>query len=378
MNLNNLPDVQFADKDINQILNEMVAQYEQIYFEQTGQRKKLYPGDPLRIFLYAQALRELQLRYLIDNSAKLNLLKYSREDFLENLAAFHDVERLPATKAKVKVRFTLSAPQATVQTIPAGTRVSPGGDIYFAVLEDTEVPPGMTEIDVMTECLQEGEIGNGFTPGQINILVDPIPWVESVENIEESQGGANVESDESLRERIRLAPESFSVAGPEGAYEFFAKQYSVLVEDVAVLSPAPGEVNVRVLLQKGQIPEPSFLEGLRDYLSASHRRPLTDYVTVDAPDSVPYNIDLTYYIRTADGAQASDIQAQVEQAVQEFIVWQKSKIGRDINPSELVARIIQAGAKRVEINEPIYTQLSSTEVATAIDVNVTYGGLEDE
>lgn len=376
--LNSLPDIEFVKKDINDILSEMIKNYEDAYYEQTGIRKKLYPSDPLRIFLHAQALRELQLRILIDDGAKQNLLKYSRENNLDNLGVFQGVRRLPSNKAQVKIKFILSAPQSTVQTIPAGTRVSPGSDIYFEVVEEIEVAAGLTEITAITECVQEGVIGNNFLPGQINILVDPLPWISEVENIEESQGGAETETDTNLKERIRIAPESYSVAGPEGAYEYWTKEYNVLVSDVKVLSPSPGAVDVRVLLQNGQLPNESFLEGLKDYLSASNRRPLTDFVETNQPDLVQYNIDLTYFIRAEDGSQSDYISGKINQAINDYVVWQKSKIGRDINPSELIARIIQAGAKRVEIVSPFYTPIDKGSVAQEDEISVHFGGIEDE
>jgi len=67
----------------------------------------------------------------------------------------------------------------------------------------------------------------------------------------------------------------------------------------------------------------------------------------------------------------------VNNAVSEYVVWQKSKIGRSINPSELVRKVMQAGAKRVEVTSPVYTDLNDTQVAVEGSISVTYGGLED-
>jgi hypothetical protein len=46
--------------------------------------------------------------------------------------------------------------------------------------------------------------------------------------------GTDDETDEELRERIRLAPSQFSVAGPTGAYKFFAKSAHPSIVDVSV------------------------------------------------------------------------------------------------------------------------------------------------
>lgn len=42
----------------------------------------------------------------------------------------------------------------------------------------------------------------------------PLPFVQSVTNTTESSGGADTETDDAYRQRIRSAPESFSVAAP--------------------------------------------------------------------------------------------------------------------------------------------------------------------
>ncbi|WP_170932736.1 baseplate J/gp47 family protein [Desulfosporosinus sp. FKB] len=377
MDLSNLPDVEFASKDVDTILSDLISGYEQAYLQQTGESKTLYPGDPIRIWLYSQALREFQLRTLIDASAKQNLLKYAKGDYLDNKGAPW-VTRLAATKATVPEKFILSAPQSTNQTIPAGTRVSPGNNIYFQVTSAIAVPSGTTEISTTLECTAAGSQGNGFTPGQINILVDPLPWIASVTNTDTSGGGADIEDDESLRERIWLAPESFSVAGPSGAYEFFAKQYSAAVMDVKVSSPSAGTLDIRVLLQNGEIPDNDFLAGLKSYLSDDTKRPLTDNVTVNAPEAVNYDIILTYYISTDNSTSEATIQANVNAAIESYELWQKSAIGRSINPSKLISLIMAVGAKRVDLSSPVYTAIETTQIAVVNVTSVIYGGLEDD
>jgi len=373
LNLKNLPDVEFANKDIEDILSDTISSYEKAYFEQNGTVKKLYPGDPIRIFLYSQALREFQLRQIIDFSAKQNLLKYAKGDYLDNIGA--TVERLKASKSRVTIKFNMSSPQPTAQIIPIGTRVTPGNNIFFETTENVEIPAGEIEVTCIMECTIEGKSGNGFLPGQINVLVDPVPWVKSVSNIDKSQGGSDIEDDESYRERIWLAPESYSTAGPDGAYKFFAKQYNSSIVDVEVSSPSPGVVDIRVLLENGEIPTQTLLDSLKDYLSDGTKRPLTDYVVVNAPDIVNYDIDIVYYILDEDSAMTSTIQTSVNQAIENYKNWQKSKIGRDINPSKLTADIISSGAHRVEITSPVYTEIQATDIAIDLNVNIVYGGL---
>lgn len=53
-------------------------------------------------------------------------------------------------------------------------------------------------------------------------------------------------------------------------------------------------------------------------------------------------------------------------------------MGRDINPTELTARIRNAGAKRVSVTAPVFTAVEEGKLPKAGTVTVTYGGLEDD
>lgn len=379
-NLNNLPDIEFVSADIHALLEDIVSGYEKAHLEQTGKPIKLYPGDPLRIFLYSQALREFQLRKLIDHSAKQTLLKYAKGSYLDHIGANKGIQvsRLPASPATAQYRFTLSTAQTSVYTIPKGIRVSAGGDLYFETTEVLEIPSGDMSIETEVKCQTSGAIGNGFLPGQINVIVDPLPFLAKGENLTTSEGGSDIEDDERYRERIHLSPEGYSTAGPGEAYIYFAKSYSPLIKDVKANSPNDGEVDIRILLENGEIPSTTFLENIYDYLNDKKKRPLTDKLSVNAPETVTYNIDVDYYILDDNAASVPTIQNKVQEAINEYIVWQKSKIGRDINPSELIGRMIQAGAKRVELREPLFTSVQAIGVAVENTVSVQYGGMEDD
>ena len=80
----------------------------------------------------------------------------------------------------------------------------------------------------------------------------------------------------------------------------------------------------------------------------------------------------------SDMAQAATIQNEVTEAVNAYVLWQRSDIGKDINPSELEHRIRAAGAKRAVIRSPAFTVVSTTEAAQPGTVNLVYGGLEDD
>ncbi|GHV50454.1 hypothetical protein FACS1894216_02690 [Synergistales bacterium] len=381
INLFGLPDIHFAERDAETIKTAVVSGYEKAYHEATGEKITLYPGDPRRLFLLGIADVIILQRNIIDWTGKQNLLAYAAEDRLDHLGLLLGVRRLPAQHSLTTMRFTLSAPQLSAIIIPSGTRVTPEGtQAYFATTETTTIAAGEFYGDAPAEALSSGAEANGLLPGQINRLVDPLPYVGSAANITVSSGGSGVENDENLRERVRLAPESFSVAGARGAYEFWARTAHQSIVDVGILGPPdtePGHVEIYPLLMGGELPTRDILDLVYSTCSAEDIRPLTDYVHVFSPLEVPYDLQVTYRIDRSRATQVIAIQAAVTEAVNAWINWQRSKLGRDINPSELNHLMVAAGAKRAEIVSPAFTILTRAQVAVQNSASVIFGGLED-
>ena len=376
----NLPDISFIDnKTIDQVRQEMVADYESFISEATGQTVTLERSSVHRMELYAAAAQIYQAMQYIDRQGKQNILKYSYSDFLDNLAIFKGVTRNPATPATTTLRFTLSAERDTATGIPQGTRVSTAGAIYFATDVYAEIPAGSTTVGVPATCTVAGTDGNGFAAGELATIVDPIPYVASVTNTTATEGGAEIESDDDLAERVFLAPGAYSTAGPEDGYLYHAKAYSAAIGDVVATSnQAAGTVDIVFIMADGSTPGEEMIEGLEGYLQGKTIRPMTDLVRVAAPQEVTYTINLTYYINRSDSAKAVTIQAAVAQAVADYQTWQRA-IGRDINPSQLVRMVMDAGAKRVTVTAPTYTAVDATKVsALQGDAVISYGGLEDD
>lgn len=379
--LDSLPSVSFIGEDtLTSIQEQMIDDYQTKYQELTGKTESLSRSDPATLILYACAVQIYQMELYVDMSAKQSLLKYAFGEYLDNLAALKGVTRKSASYAIVTVRFVLSAVRSSAVGIPEGTRVSSGGDVYFATTEYNEIAAGDDHIDIVCTCLTAGEAGNDILAGAINTLVDPIAYIDHVESIDTSSGGADEESDEDLRYRVFEAPSSWSVAGSEEAYRYWAGEYNNEISDVYVGSPEPGEVLIEFLMLDGALPESAMISGLQAYLSSDDIKPLTDKVVVKAPDAEKFTIELTYYINRSQKNEATAIQSKVESAVNFYRLWQTARIGRDINPSELIHQVIDAGAKRVEVTNPVFKVIPETSVAQCAeaDVKITYGGLEDD
>lgn len=316
----------------------------------------------------------------IEAKGRAELLPTSTGDALDNLAALVGIQRKSPTKATATQRFTAAEAMGFAIAIPAGTRVKTQDGRYFATLEYAEIKAGEIYTDTIIEAEVAGTESNDILAGTINILVDPIPYIAAVTNITESTGGLDTESDDDLTRRIYLAPGVYSSAGPRDAYEYYARAWRSDVADVQLDSPQPYMVNVYFVIEDGteiRLPNETELNGMQDYLSDETIRPLCDMVSCKAPTEIPYTIDATYWIAESGQKSVGNIQNRIATAVEDFQLWQR-KLGRDVNPTELIARLREAGAKRVKLTAPEDITVSKIQLPKCTSVTVTYGGLEDD
>jgi len=365
--LNNL---NIHNESSEEILARMVNKYEDLSGTSLGL------ADERRWLLQTVAYGLFVRNETTNEGLKMNLLRYTKGDYATEMGAFTDTERLGAKKASVLLKFEIEEAKEHLLGINP-VRVTPGNNRYF-LTPYFEFQPGETIKEIIAVCTEEGIIGNGYLPGEINKIVDPFPFFKSVINMEISQGGAEIESDESLKERIRTAPSKFSTAGPGDGYIYWAKTANQEIIDVNVKMTTPGTVRITPLMKGGVLPTDSVLQDVKSICSADKRRPLTDNLVVNKPTQINYDIDFTYYISSKDVGLVNEIQDKVNKAVTEYITWQKAVLKRDINPTELNYLIRSAGTKRVEIIKPIFATINDFEVAKEVNINPRYGGIEDD
>ena len=216
-----MKDIEFVSTDTDTIKASVIMAYEGL----SG--RMLATIDPVRLFLELVASIIAQQRAIINFTGKMNLFAYSEGDYLDHIGVLVGCVRLAPEKAKAEALVTLSSEQDFAVTVPAGTRITAGDDLMLAVTETTIIPAGETTASVTVECTTAGEFGNGFVAGQLKQIVDPIAYVESIVNTSTSASGADAEKDDAYRERIRIASESFSVAGPIGVYSYWRRRHPV-------------------------------------------------------------------------------------------------------------------------------------------------------
>ena len=368
-----LPEVSFMTTDAYTVQSSILETYETI----TG--RTLVVGDPVRLFLLSLADILIQLRNEINVAARQNLLSYAQGEYLDALGRIFAVTRLPASSAKTTLQFTISQALGQNYTIPRGFAVT-NGEVTFTTDDELVIAAGARSSSVTATCTTAGVAGNDYTAGQISTIVEPMPYLQGAENITLTTGGADAESDADLAERIRMAPNGFSVAGPKKAYTFHTYSVSSNIIDVAVDTPTPGIVNVYPLVQEGHLPSEELLAEVAEHLSDDTIRPLTDEVHVYAPSAVNYAINVDYWIEANDRAKADAIRATVKTAVEKYRLWQQTSVGRDITPEKLISLVMQAGASRIKqdtLSPKNFVQLQPSQVAQCTGVTINFLGYKD-
>lgn len=382
MKLADMPEINPVDLTVDDVEEMLFTSYQNITGRTLGQ------ADPVRLFILFVADALYRTCEKINYAGRQNFLRTAEGKSLDALAANICVTRTAANAAHARIRITLSGARTVDTVIPAGTRVSPANNIYFATDENVVITSGNLTADVRATCTSTGITGNDYQPGEISKIVDPVAYVATMVNTTKSEGGSDEEDDDSLRERVFEAPERFSTAGPAGAYGYYTKAVSSLISDVYIWSPSPGVVQDVFLLKGGVVPEQEMLDEVTKALSAGGVRPLTDKVEVLAPAIVKYDVDVSYSVNS--DADLATVSANVTEAVNGYIAWQKEKLNRDIDPSELVHRIkAVSGTCHIIVNSPSYTVVGrdayttdessdrAVEVAYADSIKIAINGRED-
>jgi len=375
------PGYRFVSADTNEILQELTNAYEDIV------KTTVRPASVEKLFLTWVASAIASLRNLINQVGNQNIPSRASGANLDALGeTIYNVPRPAATVATVRMRFYISEAQDAPVLISAGTRVNPeSGNPIFTTVEDVYVAAGATFAEVDAKCQEAGTIGNGYEVGQINTCVDLFTYYDHCQNITTSDGGADIPDDDEYYTLLVASNNIFSTAGAIRTYIYHAQEVSQEIQDIVVNSPNPGDVYIYAIANNA--PASSGMKAL--ILAACNEesvRPLTDHVVVADPQTVTYNIDVTYYQSTESTKSATELAADISNAVDTFKEWQAAKLGRDINPSKLIQLMVQAGAKRVVVTSPTYTHLSdgrgtpvtAPQYAVVGTVTVTNGGYEDE
>ena len=279
---------------------------------------------------------ELQLMRISGNNAfRQSLVDFAAAPMIDYLAGLVGVVRLTASSSTCTLQFNL-VPGHNAVIIPAGTRVqSIDGKVVFQTVADASAAIGVDIVIIEGLASTSGAVGNGYTSGDISVLLDPKAFIATVLNTDTTAGGNDAETDDQLRVRIKLAPASFSVAGPTEAYIFWAKSAHPSIVDVACITTNPGEVTLYPLCAGGVAPSSQILTDVLTICNDTKIRPQNDTVLSAAPTVTNYTIEvnLTTYTTAVD----ADVITAVTAALQGYVNTNLNSLGKDVILTEIIA-----------------------------------------
>ncbi len=158
-----------------------------------------------------------------------------------------------------------------------------------------------------------------------------------------------MEPNDEFRNRVQMAPEGFSTAGPDGAYIFHALSVTDC-RAASVDSPNPVEVVVTILGRNGDgTPDLDLINEVEAALKFNMVRPLTDKVTVQGAEILNYAVTAT--LEFYDGPDKDVVKQAAITKTTEYTTA-RHQLGDSVTDSGLKAALHQPGVKKVNLISP--------------------------
>ncbi|MBR7995748.1 baseplate J/gp47 family protein [Burkholderia cenocepacia] len=183
------------------------------------------------------------------------------------------------------------------------------------------------------------------------------------------------EDDDSLRERIQLAPRGFSVAGPDDAYVFHALAADGRVKAATAYSPSPCVMIVTVLSREG---DGTASQELIDIVKKAleKKRPQADEVIVQSAKIVPYAIRAT--LRFFNGPDRAVALAEAKKKTLQF-AESMHRPGSEVTKDGLYASMRVAGVQKVLLDTPAEgVPIAIDQAPYCTGIELTDGGVADD
>lgn len=297
----------------------------------------LLESDNYSALLETLAYRELLLRARINDSVKAMLLPFSTGDDLDNIVAIYGIERLKGERPTANIELSLSVKRDSDTFIPKGSIFCSDNGKRAFLKEDALIAANEVKANgviVLDEFIKLSSV-------KCEYVQTPFPFVLKAKQTSEFGGGAEIESDERLRERAVLSLERFSTAGSKKAYVYQALSANAKVEEVSVLNGGAGVV--KIYIKTSDMSEET-RQSVAEYLNGEKVRPLTDTVTV--ANATIKNIEVRAELELTDMFLQDSIDKEIKASKTSL------SIGEDLNLSYIYSTLHKNGVYRARLITP--------------------------
>lgn len=185
-----------------------------------------------------------------------------------------------------------------------------------------------------------------------------------------------LESDDRLRERLRLSFSMLNTAGSKNSYRAHALKVDPLIHDAYIHSPAGGRVDVYLLFDRNLSPEQrtALVRKTTRELSDDEVRPLCDLVTVKEVEPLTYRVQAKIALFRFE--EKDKIQQQATQRLNDFVKHART-FGYDITPSAIIATLSVDGVQNVDLQSPTeILHVSPSQAAECSAISLSFTELE--
>lgn len=346
-----------------------VKTFEQIKAEMVETYKGVMPfyepneSDDVMPVLEAFAYRELMLRTFFNTQVANSFWQTATGKYLDFIAAFFDVFRLIGEKPTASATFTINTVLGYDYVLEAGLELLNNDGSMSVLISSVTIPMGSVEASGIIELQLEA----AQSSAAVSSVMFPKPYLKSVVQTSAFSGGSDTETDDEMRDRIKLSFEEVTTAGSVNSYRAYALKADERIDDVAVLSPTPGVVDV--ILHSLSTVDAAMISRTYTALSADTARPLCDTVQVRAATVTNYTVTavLTLDLLSDPASTLEAARVRLNERVQSIL------IGQSITTSSIIAALSVDGVDDVTLIAPVSTVSVLSDgiaICTTIDISV--------
>lgn len=346
-------------KTYDQIKAEMVATYQSVVpFYVPNESDDVIP------VLEAFAYRELMLGTFFNTQVSNSFWQTATGKYLDFIAQFFDVFRLTGEKPTASATFTINTVLGYDYVLEAGAELLNNDGSKSVLISIITIPSGSIEASGIIEL----QIETAQSSAVVSSIMIPRPYLKSVVQTTTFSGGSDTETDKEMRDRIKLSFEEVTTAGSVSSYRAYALKADERIDDVAVLSPIPGVVDV--VLHSLSSVDAAMISRAYTALSADTARPLCDTVQVRAATVTNYTVTavLTLDPLSDPASTLEAARVRLNERVQSVL------IGKSITASSIIAALSVDGVDDVTLIAPVSTvSVLSDGIAICTTINITVG-----
>lgn len=262
-------------------------------------------------------------------------------EYLDYFASQRGLERKQAQKAQGEITFFINEPMEHNIFIPKGSMVATADaePLRYVTIEDAEISAGNTLVSVSAEADKAGKSSN-ILIGAAKIIVSAPAEINYAYNREPFEGGCDEETDEELRERIRL---SFLVPS-NGTNKAYYEKLALSVPGITkagVIAKGRGTGTVDVYVSNGENSPSASAVAQAQELISKNRELNVDVMVVAAQ---PKNVNMSVVVYAQGGYIKNDIIDICRDIFKKYL--NEIEIGGTMYIAELGKRFMNSGCIR--------------------------------